>query len=219
VVSMDVEMIKGAPGLPTILETSHQYVEAGKIANIIAEYIRGFGYEARAHTDGNYQTLCVPIAQDSGIGVLGRMGVFMHPVHGPCIRLSTVTTELELPSTQPNPANRSIETFCDICKKCADNCPTQSIPKGDEPESRGFRHWAIDQERCYSFWKSIGTDCGFCIRVCPYTKPNTFIHKLVRFYISRNPINQRIALFMDDFFYGRKIKMPTDKVEGLADVD
>ncbi|NIR11623.1 MAG: hypothetical protein GTN82_39920, partial [Candidatus Aminicenantes bacterium] len=36
----------------------------------------------------------------------------------------------------------------------------------------------------------------------------TLVHKLVRFYISRNPINQRIALLMDDFFYKRKRTIP-----------
>ena len=214
VVAMRVDMFKSAPGLPTILESSGQYVESAKIAHIIAEYIRSFGYDARSHTDGNYETLCVPLAVDAGLGALGRMGIFMHPAHGPCVRLSIVTTELELIPTKVKKKNRytrPIEAFCSICKKCADNCPTQSISQGEEPVSRGFRHWSIDQEKCFSFWKSMGTDCGFCIRVCPYTKPNTFIHKLVRFYISRNSFNQRIALFLDDLFYGRKIPVPTGK--------
>jgi ferredoxin len=207
VVAMQVDRIKKAPSLPVILESSRQYVEAAKIAHIIAEYIRGFGYDARSHTDGNYETLCVPLAVDAGLGVPGRLGIFMHPVYGPCVRLSIVTTEMELVPTVARTRMKSMEAFCDICKKCADNCPTQSICRGEEPESRGFRHWSIDQEKCFSFWKSIGTDCGFCIGVCPYTKPDTLIHKLVRFYISRNPVNQRIALFLDDLFYGRK-KVP-----------
>ncbi|MCP4153597.1 MAG: 4Fe-4S dicluster domain-containing protein [bacterium] len=210
VVGMKVDMIKGAPGLPAIMESSHQYVEAAKIAHIIAEYIRGMGWDARSQVDGNYQALCVPMAVDAGLGALGRMGLFMHPVYGPCVRISVVTTDLELDCSDSCDAShiRSIETFCDICKKCADNCPTQSISSEEENSSRGFRHWGIHQEKCYTFWRNIGTDCGFCIRVCPYTKPNTLIHKLVRFYISRNPLNQHIALFMDDLFYGRKISLP-----------
>jgi epoxyqueuosine reductase QueG len=133
----------------------------------------------------------------------------MHPVYGPCVRLSIVTTEMELVPTTPRKNMVSIEAFCAVCKKCADNCPTQSICKEEEPESRGFRHWSIDQEKCFSFWKNIGTDCGFCIGVCPYTKPDSMIHKIVRVYISRNPVNQRIALFLDDLFYGRKKTLPS----------
>jgi ferredoxin len=212
IVAMDVAMIKSAPALPVALESSRQYVEAAKIANIIAAYIRYLGYSARAHTDGNYQLACVPAAVDAGLGTLGRIGLLIHPVYGPCVRISTVTTELDLPPTT-NTKNshkwnlQTIEHFCDICKKCADNCPTQSIGKGEEPFSRGFRHWSINQETCYSYWKTIGTDCGFCIRVCPYTKPNTLMHKLVRFYITRNALNQQIALFFDDLFYGRKLPL------------
>lgn len=208
VVAMDVKMIKSAPALPVVLESSRQYVEAAKIANIIAEYIRYLGYSARAHTDGNYELMCVPAAVDASLGSLGRLCLLMHPVYGPCVRISAVTTELELPTTTSNKSHtrnlQTMEHFCDICKKCADNCPTQSIGKGEEPFTRGFRHWSINQETCYSYWKTIGTDCGFCIRVCPYTKPNTLMHKLVRFYISRNALNQRIALFLDDLFYSRK---------------
>ena len=210
IVAMDVAMIKGAPALPAILESSRHYVEAAKIANVMGYYIRSLGYEARAHTDGNYQVMCVPLAVDAGLGELGRLGIFLHPVYGPCVRISIVTTELELIPGQPlpHPNAAAIHHFCKICKKCADNCPTQSIHKEKEPESQGFRHWSINQESCFSFWKSIGTDCGFCIAVCPYTKPDTFIHKLVRFYISRNPVNQYIALLMDDLFYGRKKPIP-----------
>jgi ferredoxin len=211
VTAMDINMIESAPALPVILESSRQYVEVAKIANIIAHYIRSFGYDARAHTDGNYQVLCVPAAVDAGLGVLGRIGLLVHPVHGPCVRLSVVTTQLELPELPPTKKKftmSTIESFCDICKKCADNCPTQSICKEEEPSSRGFKHWSVNQETCFSYWKNTGTDCGFCIRVCPYTKPDTLVHKLVRFYISRNPINQRIALLMDDFFYKRKRTMP-----------
>jgi reductive dehalogenase len=207
VVAMDVNMMKQAPALPAILESSRQYVEAAKIAFLVAEYLRILGYDARAHTDGNYETLCVPLAVSSGMGELGRMGILVHKIYGPCVRLSVVTTDLELPPSVQ--ISSHISQFCNICKKCADNCPTRSITPDEQPSSRGFKHWSVDQERCFSFWKNIGTDCGFCIRVCPYTKPDTFFHRLVRFYISRNFINQRIALLFDDLLYGRKQPIPS----------
>ncbi|WDP86924.1 MAG: 4Fe-4S dicluster domain-containing protein [Desulfobacter sp.] len=181
VVPMRVEMIKQAPTSTVIQESAQKYVEADKISNIMAGYLRQFGYGARAHNDANYETLCVPLA--------------------------VITTDLDLPVTRPG-KNMHMANFCLICKKCADNCPSGSITHGPEPESRGFRHWTIDQERCFSYWKTIGSDCGMCISVCPYTKPNTLIHKLVRFYISRNGINQRLALLMDDLLYGRKKIIP-----------
>ena len=206
VVPMRVDMIKNAPTSSVLQESAQKYVEAAKISNILAGYIRNFGYPARAHNDANYDTLCVPIAVESGLGELGRMGIFMHRVFGPCVRLAIVTTELDMPDSLVQ-APLHMAEFCMICKKCADNCPSGSISHGDEPYSRNLRHWSINQEKCFSYWKTIGSDCGLCIGVCPYTKPDTMIHKFVRFYISRNGFNQKIALFMDDLLYGRQKKI------------
>ncbi len=200
IVAMDTVHIKQAPALPAALEASHQYVEAAKIANVIAQYIRSFGYDARAQTDGNYQVCCVPLAIDAGLGELGRLGIYMHPVYGPCVRISVVTTDLELVLDRKKDLSY-IAHFCQVCKKCAQHCPSRSIPMDEEPQSRGFRHWSIDQEKCFSLWKTYGTDCAVCVKVCPYTKPNTFIHKMARFYISRNAINRRIGLFLDNLLY------------------
>ena len=208
IVAMELDLVKQAPAAPAMIETARQYVEAAKIAHVIAHYLRSFGCAARSHVDGYYQTLCVPLAAAAGLGEVGRMGILMHPVYGPCLRISAVTTELELP-VEPIKRYPHIRRFCVICKKCSDNCPTGAI-SGDEAESasRGCRHWSINQESCFAFWKESGTDCGFCICVCPFSKPNTLFHKLARFYVSRNPLNQQLALWMDDLFYGRKIKLP-----------
>ena len=206
VVPMDIHMLKNSPTAAVIQESARKYVEAAKISNIVAGYLRQFGYEARAHNDGNYEVLCVPPAVESGLGELGRMGIFMHKTLGPCVRLAVVTTTLALPDSGPGPG-LFMENFCRICKKCAHNCPSGSITTGEEPKTRNFFHWSIDQEKCFSYWKTIGSDCGMCISVCPYTKPDFLVHRLVRFYISRNCINQRIALFMDDLLYGRRKKI------------
>ncbi|MBT6340111.1 MAG: 4Fe-4S dicluster domain-containing protein [Desulfobacula sp.] len=214
VVPMRVEMIKKGPTSSVLQESAQKYVEAAKISNIIAGYIRNFGYPARAHNDANYDTLCVPIAVESGFGELGRMGIFMHRVHGPCVRLAIVTTNLELPDSSLQ-KSLHMEEFCKICKKCADNCPSGSITHDDETYSRNFRHWSIQQEKCFSYWKTIGSDCGLCISVCPYTKPDTLFHKFVRFYISRNFLNQKIALFMDDLLYGRYKKIAKTNPENI----
>ncbi len=216
IVKMDYEMIKKAPTLPVILESSRQYVEAAKIAHIIAEYIRVLGYDARSHVDGNYEVTAAPLARDAGLGEIGRLGILIHPDYGPRVRISAVTTNLEL-TENPKKDFSYIEKFCKFCKKCAYNCPTKSISLDDKPpQSRGFRHWSIKMESCYAFWKKIGTDCAFCIRSCPFTKKNTLLHKLVRFYISRNPINQRIALFFDNIFYGKNYKIESNNSSSFS---
>ncbi|HMA77037.1 MAG TPA: 4Fe-4S dicluster domain-containing protein [Candidatus Krumholzibacteriaceae bacterium] len=213
VAPMNVEMFKKAPSNSVIQESARKYVETAKISNLIASYIRTFGYGARAHNDANYETLCVPLAVDAGLGELGRMGLLVHKRYGPSVRLAVVTTELELPGSKRKDFH--IESFCKFCKKCSDNCPTGSISGGSEPESRGFKHWSIDQEKCFSYWRKIGSDCGICLAVCPYSKPDNLMHRLVRFYISRNILNQRVALFFDDLMYGRKKKKPKKNPEKI----
>lgn len=205
VVAMDFAAIQRAPTLPVLLESSRQYVESAKIAHLVAEYLALRGYDATAHVDGNYEVICAPLAQEAGLGHVGRMGIFMHHRFGPCVRLSVVTTDLELPPTRGD--HRFMEAFCEICKKCARACPSRSIPEGGPPVSRGFPHWSVGQESCYAFWRKIGTDCAVCIRSCPFTKPDTALHRVVRWAIRRNPLNRRLALWADDLFYGRRPRL------------
>lgn len=207
IVAMDAKRLKQAPAVDALLESSRRYVESAKIAHIIAEYIRSFGYDARAHVDSQYEVLCVPLASDAGLGEVGRIGLSIHPVYGPCVRIAVVTTELEM--TETKGTDYHIRTFCRICKKCAESCPVGAISERAKTFSRNFEHFSVRQESCYSFWKDVGTDCGVCIRVCPYTKPNTMFHRIARFYVSRNPVNQRIGLLIDNLMYGRRVRIDT----------
>ncbi|NOZ13962.1 MAG: 4Fe-4S dicluster domain-containing protein [Acidobacteria bacterium] len=210
VVPMSRTFIRHAPSLPVILESSHQYVESAKIAHIVAELLHRQGLSATAHVDGHYQVICAPLAEAAGLGHVGRMGIFMHKTYGPSVRLSVVTTDMELPETTGN--HQYMEHFCRICKKCADNCPGRAITYGEKPVSRGFAHWSVNQESCYTFWRKIGTDCAVCIRSCPFSKPDTPVHRIIRAYIRKNPINQRLALLGDDLFYRRKLKIPSRNI-------
>ncbi|HHQ48573.1 MAG TPA: 4Fe-4S dicluster domain-containing protein [Acidobacteria bacterium] len=205
-----------APSAPVLAESSRQYVEAAKVAHVVAEYLELNGHEARAHVDGRYQVLCAPLAQQAGLGHVGRIGILIHRRYGPCVRLSVVTTNIALPATTGD--HSYMEGFCAICKKCADNCPSRSIPHGEKPVSRGFAHWSVDQESCYAFWRRTGTDCSVCIASCPFTKPDSPVHRLVRAYVTRNPVNRRIALLGDDLFYGRRLRLRSSnpKLEDLA---
>ncbi|MGQ9618476.1 MAG: 4Fe-4S dicluster domain-containing protein [Candidatus Aminicenantia bacterium] len=204
---MKVSSIKKAPLIQAINESARSYVEAAKVACVVAEYLRHLGFDSRAHTDGNYLAPLVPLAVEAGLGEIGRLGLLIHPKLGPALRLSMVSTELELPPDEKQ--DFKIAHFCRLCLKCAENCPTRSISFKDQPPiDRSVPHWKITQEKCYSFWKSIGTDCGLCLSVCPYTKEDNLFHRLVRSYIRRNAFNQRLALFFDDLFYGRRKRLP-----------
>ena len=201
-VEMREEMIRHAPAGPVITETAYAYFETARIATIIARYIQNLGYEARAHVDGNYRVLCVPVAVDAGLGELGRLGLLITPEFGPRVRLSVVTTDLPLAVSRRRVFG--VQEFCTLCRKCAENCPSQSIKSGSKKNVRGVTKWQSDQESCYRFWRVQGTDCSVCIRVCPYSHPASLFHNLIRFAISRNQWARRLALWADDYLYGRR---------------
>ncbi len=201
-IEMSHDMVRHAPASPTTTETAFKYYEAGKVAMIVARYIRLLGYNARAHVDGNYRVLCVPIAADAGLGELGRLGLLVTPEFGPRIRLSIVTTDL--PLVQDEPVAFGVQEFCSLCKKCADVCPSGSIDKGLKKEHNGVVKWRSEQDSCYRYWRIAGSDCGLCMKVCPFSHPDNLAHNAVRRLIRQNSLARKIAIYGDDLLYGRR---------------
>ncbi len=202
-VEMDFEMTSYSPYAPVVMESARQYVESARVSIQLAAAIRDLGYPARAHIDGNYRVIAPLVARDAGLGEIGRMGLLMTPFQGPRVRVGVVTTDMPLIS-DPYSGEPSIIDFCRICKKCAHNCPSQSIPHGEREISNGVLRWQINPESCYHYWTIVGTDCGRCLAVCPYSHPDNLLHNLVRWGIKRSGTFRRAALFLDDFFYGKK---------------
>ena len=208
-VEMDFDMVSTAPKAPISMETGKQYVEAARVAVQLSEVIRLLGYEARAHIDGNYRVIAPLVARDAGLGEIGRMSILMTPKQGPRVRLGVVTTTLELIPEHREP-NTALLDFCSICKKCAVNCPSRSIPVDERQEYGGAMRWKIDPDTCFRYWNAVGTDCGRCMAVCPYSHPDNWAHNFVRWGIQRSGAFRRAALWLDDLFYGREpVEKPT----------
>ena len=210
---MRSDMIGHAPDLPVTVETSDAYFSTAKVAMILAKYLNLLGYEARAHVDGNYRVMCIPIAVDAGLGELGRLGLLITPQFGPRVRLSIVTTNL--PLQQDTPISFGVNHFCSICKKCAENCPSGAIDRGEQREIQGVRKWQSKQEPCYRYWRKQGTDCGVCIRVCPYAYPDLPMHNFIRWLVQRNGFARHVAFAGDTMFYGRRPAVHLKRVEWL----
>jgi reductive dehalogenase len=204
-VEMNFFMIAANPAAPGVMESARQYVESARIAVQLANLIRQLGFSARAHIDGNYQVIAPLVARDAGLGEIGRMGLLMTPSHGPRVRLGVVTTDAPLRS-DPRHRQKAVIDFCTLCKKCADNCPSRSIPFETRKEIDGLLRWQLDAETCFRYWCTVGTDCGICMTVCPYSHPATLSHNLIRWAIGRSGFARRTAYWMDDMFYGKRPK-------------
>ncbi len=208
-VEMSYKSMQQAPKGPVIMESAQQYLNAGTIAVQMAQFIRKLGFDARAHIDANYRLICPIVAQDAGLGTIGRMGLLMTPNLGPRVRIGIVTTNLEL-DVNTKPIDSSVIHFCEICKKCASNCPSASISSETARIKGKWYPWKINHEKCFTYWCKAGTDCGRCITVCPYSHPNNLIHNIIRWSLKRNSFNRWFALQLDNYFYGQK----TDLLSG-----
>ncbi len=208
-VEMDFDQVRSGPLAPIVMESAQQYLHSGSIAVQIAEFIRRNGHTARAHIDGNYEVVCPLVARDAGLGEIGRMGLLMTPRQGPRVRIAVVTTDMPL-ETDMATIDRSVTEFCTHCKKCAVNCPSDSISYNDRETIDGTLRWKINQESCFAFWTKTGTDCGRCMSVCPYAHPDNLLHNIVRFGIRNSSIFSKAAIVLDDYFYGKhpKVRKP-----------
>ncbi len=165
-VRMKRKNMEQAPLLPEVIESSDTYVKAAIVGMQLSYFIRELGYNARNHMDGNYLVILPTLARDAGLGEIGRNGLLVSRKYGPAIRLGAVTTDMVLKADKK--LNVDLSSFCDICKLCSSRCPMQAIPNGEREFVGGNLRWQINQERCYSFWGKIGTDCGLCIKNCPF---------------------------------------------------
>jgi ferredoxin len=217
-VEMDKYLLDRAPKGPTAMESAQQYLNSGATAVQLAEFIRRLGYSTRAHIDGSYRVVCPLVARDAGLGEIGRMGLLMTPELGPRVRLAVVTTDLPLVVDDRKQDHTMID-FCIQCKKCADVCPSNAISFEDRVAIDGALRWQIDSEACFTLWCKIGTDCARCMSACPYSHPNNTLHNMVRFGVKRSGLFRRLALKLDNFFYGRKpapLEFP-DWMKGVTD--
>ncbi len=204
-VEMDYELTITAPQSPIVMESARQYLNSGMIATQLALTLRNLGYKATTHIDANYDVICPLVAKDAGLGEIGRMGLLMTPKLGPRVRIAVVTTDAPLKADLPSHSDSVID-FCTKCKKCAHVCPSAAIPTDDRQQHKGGLHWKIDQEACFTYWCQAGTDCGRCMSVCPFSHKSNFLHDFVRWGINNNFFFRRIAVKLDDVFYGKKPK-------------
>ncbi|MGD9055130.1 MAG: reductive dehalogenase [Desulfobacterales bacterium] len=201
---MAFELVGTAPHTPTVISSMSNYAQGAAIATQLAAYIANMGYSAIANHVRHYDAALVPLAVDAGLGEIGRLGYLMTKDFGPRVRLAAVTTDLAL--VADSPVDIGVEDFCIICKKCANCCPSNSIPSDDPTEVNGTLRWKLNAETCFDYWGKVGTDCNVCMRVCPWSHASTFPHKIIRALISRNRLSRRLFNYMDEIFYGRKPK-------------
>lgn len=204
---MDERGIAAAPTLTQNAATQLTYSQISFTTLALAEFIRGLGYHAIP--SANCTALDIPLAIDAGLGQLGRNAKLITPWFGPRCRIAKVITDL--PVIVKQPVDLSITEFCDVCLKCAQKCPAGAIPFGErsfepvnECNSGGVLQWQVDHHKCVEYQAQVGTNCGICLRVCPFNKGKGKIHDVIRWVIRNvKPLDPAIVRLDDLLGYGR----------------
>ncbi len=203
-VEMDHGEMREAPRAAVIRESARQYFRGARISLVMEAAIAAAGFAAKAHFDAHYDVILPPLAVAAGLGEMGRHNILIAERYGSRVRIGAVTTDL--PVRHGRPLSLGADRFCRICLKCADNCPSRALTRGDKEMVRGVEKWPTNVERCMAYWRRAGSDCGVCMSVCPYSHENNAFHNLIRWMVRRLPWFHRPLRWMDDLFYGRDWK-------------
>ncbi len=207
---MEYNLVKASP---TWLAAGTEGVEYSRMpftASMLAQFIRDLGY--KAIPCGNDTAISIPLAIDAGLGELGRNGLLITKEFGPRVRIAKVLTDL--PLVPDEPADFGVTRFCEVCMRCATNCPSQAIMRGDRTtkphdisNATGELKWPINAERCFAFWARNEGSCMNCIRVCPFNKSAGWLHDIARWLVKHTPWLDLFLVKVDDLFgYGKQTK-------------
>jgi epoxyqueuosine reductase QueG len=123
----------------------------------------------------------------SGLGCIGKNGLFLHNLYGPRVRLATILTDMPVVSSGAEGYTMCPETVCISsggnggqtapslclnCDLCVRACPAMALT-GKQWHEGIARDEIVDAKACSDYmnikFKHIGRGsvCGICIKVCP----------------------------------------------------
>ncbi len=196
------------------------YQHLALISQTMANYIRRLGYSAVAeHMSSkpnlpaaqSYDVLIPPLLLWSGIGEVSRAGIILNPFLGLGYKAAAVLTDL--PLIDDKPIDFNLQDFCKRCELCAEMCPSKAIPTGDKTMYNGYYTWKLDADSCGQFFicNNKGHGCNTCVKICPWTRPNSWNHNLVRNAIERSLIARLVAIKADSFLKDHRKEHPARK--------
>jgi hypothetical protein len=201
-VEMDHRRMGTAPRAAVIAESARQYHRGASVSMTMVAALREAGIEARSHHDAHYDLILPPVAVAAGLGELGRNNILVADRYGSRVRIGAITTSE--PLEQEHAVSLGVRYFCELCRKCAENCPSRALSDGPPIDVRGVVKWPTNVERCYRYWRTVGTDCGICMACCPFSHKSNWFHGAVRWAIKRSRLAAPMALRCDDLVYSRR---------------
>ncbi len=167
---MEKDAMKSGPSVASTSEIWRTYSGLGIIVNKLAHFLRERGYKCHPSPAVGGDVSTVPMAQDSGIGVIGKNGLLITPEFGPSQRIAAVFIDVDnLPvKTIADNDHLWIREYCDSCNICVKKCPGSAILEETVSLDDGYPQY-LEREKCAPHFSK---NCCTCIAVCPFINGN-----------------------------------------------
>lgn len=195
------ETMEGASGDDWIsgAQSMRAYLRGALIAGVMAAHLRRLGHSARAHSNAHSEVLHLPAVLMAGLGELSRIGeLILNPFIGP--RSKSVLFTTNLPLAVDRPIDFGLQAVCNLCLKCARECPCNAIPFGPKVMFNGYEIWKPDVEKCgrYRLTNMKGSACGRCMKTCPYNREDLVESERLLWLSIEVPAARRQLIDYDD---------------------
>lgn len=196
---------------PNYGQSMQGYNIVSQVAQKMVAFLKALGYPARWNSpSGGYDITVPPYAALAGFGEIGRTSNCIAPDVGGNCRPAVVFTSL--PMTTEKPIDFNLYEFCKRCMICADACPTQALSTSLEGdiEIYGLKRWYTKHPQCSDGW-SYGAGpmgCRACVAACPWTRRNTWVHRMMRNILSRDStgVSQTVSVWAEKNMYPKHIQ-------------
>ena len=180
-------------------QSMRAYMRGALMAGIMASHLRRLGYSSRVHSNAYSELLHLPAMLMAGLGELSRIGeLVLNPFIGPRSKSVVFTTELPLEADRP--IDFGLQATCEMCNKCARECPCNAIPFGPKVMFNGYEIWKPDVEKCgrYRLTNAKGSACGRCMKTCPYNREDLVESERLLWLSIEVPQSRRALIDYDD---------------------
>jgi ferredoxin len=219
------ETMEGASGDDWIsgAQSMRGYMRGALIAGVMAAHLRRMGHSSRVHSNAHSEVLQIPTVLMAGLGELSRIGeLILNPFLGP--RSKSVVFTTDLPLVADKPIDFGLQAVCNMCLKCARECPCNAIPFGPKVMFNGYEIWKPDVEKCgkYRLTNMKGSACGRCMKTCPYNREDLVESDRLLWLSIDVPQSRRALIDYDDDVGGgirNKVKrwwFDLELVDGVA---
>jgi ferredoxin len=180
-------------------QSMRAYMRGALLAGVMAAHLRRLGHSSRVHSNAYSELLHLPAMLMAGLGEMSRIGeLVLNPFIGP--RSKSVVFTTDLPLEIDKPIDFGLQEVCNMCRKCARECPCNAIPFGPKVMFNGYEIWKPDVEKCgrYRLTNAKGSACGRCMKTCPYNREDLVESEKLLWLSIELPASRRALVEYDD---------------------